>query len=575
MSSSRPAPSFLDYLPSSLGFGTSGLRGLVTEITDLEAYINVKGALVYLLGLGDVQAGGTVVLAGDLRPSTDRIMRAAAQAIVDAGCNVRNAGKIPTPALIAHCMATRCAGVMVSGSHIPFDRNGIKLNKSVGEVLKSDEPGITREVERIRAKEYAQTKETSGFDNAGMLKRSAELPALDRAAEEGYARRFSGSFAAGGLRGVRVVVYQHSAVGRDLLARILGELGADVYTTGRSETFVPIDTENITDDQLDLFETMANAAEADPARGPLHAIVSTDGDSDRPLVIAVLPAGETDARGRRVRFLSGDLLGIVVAEYLRADAAAVPISANDAVERRMTERGVFLRKSKIGSPYVVAALDEIRGSATYARIVGWEANGGFMTASDMALAAGTGGILSALPTRDSTLPILANLYAAAEQHIALSTLWSRLPKRFGRAGLLDHVPVAVSKAILAKLLPTDATIEVEFGSGRVLDRSRAGADPAPLGAAAAASWLERKATLERFFTSALGFDEIAAINVLDGVRVTFANADVAHVRPSGNAPQLRIYANSDTQERADQIVELGLLEPSGILRQLEKAFTAS
>jgi hypothetical protein len=76
----------------------------------------------------------------------------------------------------------------------------------------------------------------------------------------------------------------------------------------------------------------------------------------------------------------------------------------------------------------------------------------------------------------------------------------------------------------------------------------------------------------RFFTHALGFDDIVRINVLDGVRVHFHNGDVAHIRPSGNAPQLRIYANSDSQARADQIVELTLRESDGILRQMERAF---
>jgi hypothetical protein len=56
--------SFLDYTPVPLTFGTSGLRGLVKHITDLEAYINVKGALRYLLNLGDMAAAGKVVLAG-------------------------------------------------------------------------------------------------------------------------------------------------------------------------------------------------------------------------------------------------------------------------------------------------------------------------------------------------------------------------------------------------------------------------------------------------------------------------------------------------------------------------------
>jgi phosphomannomutase len=560
---------FLNYTPVSLAFGTSGLRGLVKDITDLEAYINVKAALRYFLSIGDLGAGGSVVLAGDLRPSTERIMRACAQAIVDSGYRVENAGKIPTPALISHAISTKRAGVMVSGSHIPFDRNGIKLNKSAGEVLKPDEAGIIREVERVRAEEYGRTFNSSLFDASGMLKRRLELPPLDRGAEEGYVQRYLGSFAAGGLSGLRVLVYQHSAVGRDVLPRILSELGAEVRTVGRSETFVPIDTENITDERLDCLEEFAVAAESGDRR--LDAIVSTDGDSDRPLVTAVLPAAEVSPGVRRLRFLSGDLLGIVVAEYLRADGAAVPISANDAIERRMAERGVLLARTKIGSPYVVSALDELRRGSARERIVGWEANGGFLTGTDIALTAGP---LAALPTRDATLPILANLFAAAEQGIGLAALWNRLPARFGRAGLIDNFPVEVSQAILARLIPASNVIEVEFDrTARVLDRSCPGAAPTPLAQPASAGWQQCKATLSRFFTTALGFDDVERINVLDGVRVYFCNGDVAHVRPSGNAPQLRIYANSDSQARADQIVELALREHDGILRQLEKAFT--
>src|SRR5262245_63243372 len=84
-----------------------------------------------------------------------------------------------------------------------------------------------------------------------MLKRSSDLPPLDRAAGEAYVRRYLKCFNRGGLSGLRVLVYQHSAVGRDILAQILRELGAEVVTAGRSDTFVSIDTENITDEQLE------------------------------------------------------------------------------------------------------------------------------------------------------------------------------------------------------------------------------------------------------------------------------------------------------------------------------------
>ena len=52
--------------------------------------------------------------------------------------------------------------------------------------------------------------------------------------------------------------------------------------------------------------------------GKIDAVVSTDGDSDRPLILGV----DADGKGCRVRFFGGDLVGMVVAEYLGADAGS-------------------------------------------------------------------------------------------------------------------------------------------------------------------------------------------------------------------------------------------------------------
>ena len=397
------------------------------DITDLEAYINVKGALRYLLAAGDIRANSRVVIAGDLRPSTERIMRACVQAIFDSGCQVENAGRIPTPALVSHAITQQSAGVMVTGSHIPFDRNGIKINKSVGEVLKSDEAGIIGAVEHVRAEEYPRSATASLFDTGGMLKRAPELPPLDGAAEEAYVRRYVNCFDRGGLAGMRVLVYQHSAVGRDLLPRILRELAAAVVTAGRSHTFIPIDTENITDEQLARLDEFARSAEAGgrlivpsslPTAIPIgHWCRRATGPMKR------LGAQTRALPARRFARSGG-------AEYLRADAAAVPISANDAVERRLGEGKITVEKTKIGSPYVVAALDDLRATGKHQRIVGWEANGGFLTGSDIEL---HGAVLAALPTRDALLPILADLSAAAAQDFRLPALGNQLPARFGRA----------------------------------------------------------------------------------------------------------------------------------------------
>jgi len=74
--------------------------------------------------------------------------------------------------------------------------------------------------------------------------------------------------------------------------------------------------------------------------------------------------------------------------------------------------------------------------------------------------------------------------------------------------------------------------------------------------------------LKKYFDQTKGFGNVVKINSLDGVRIFFDNGDIAHLRPSGNAPQLRIYSVAGSQERADEIVRLALEEPNGILRSI-------
>jgi phosphomannomutase len=55
-----------------------------------------------------------------------------------------------------------------------------------------------------------------------------------------------------------------------------------------------------------------------------------------------------------------------------------------------------------------------------------------------------------------------------------------------------------------------------------------------------------------------GAGEPAGVDTTDGVRVTLASGDVVHLRPSGNAPELRCYAEADSAERARELCALGL-----------------
>jgi phosphomannomutase len=350
---------------------------------------------------------------------------------------------------------------------------------------------------------------------------------------------------------------------------MLRHFGAEVIPAGRCEEFVPIDTENVESEQLARIQSLVDDAWV--THGPLDAVVSTDGDSDRPMLFG-LEAPEAGAKGNppgRVRFFSGDLVGMIVAEFLPADAVVVPITCNDAIDRSPL-KNILEPKTRIGSPYVIDGMEAACARGRKA-VCGWEANGGFLTGSDIRKG---DKLLRALPTRDAMLPILGVLFSAAEQELTLCDLFDRLPKRFSRAALLKNFPRHVSRKMVRELSPlADEVAEIRFLTGGVvfLDRQRAEvANSDPWLSAA----METRAVLQGFFTPELGFGDISCLDYTDGVRIYFDNGDIAHVRPSGNADELRIYAVADTLARAEAIVQAGIAEPDGILRQLEQSLRA-
>ncbi len=56
--------------------------------------------------------------------------------------------------------------------------------------------------------------------------------------------------------------------------------------------------------------------------------------------------------------------------------------------------------------------------------------------------------------------------------------------------------------------------------------------------------------------TSLGFENIKITNVdeTDGLRITLADGRIIHLRPSGNAPELRCYADSDSYLESNRCV---------------------
>ncbi|MGZ8186391.1 MAG: hypothetical protein ACXWTL_08100 [Methylobacter sp.] len=561
----------LAYEPRELQFGTSGRRGEVIHLTQLEVFINAVAELEFLQALpkaeGGIVRGEEFFYARDLRPSSSayvieqlgrgELAQAIEHAILYVGMIPVNQGMIPTPALTQYALAQGKGSMMVTGSHIPFDRNGYKTNTSRGELLKQHERPINEKVKEVRQRFYEQPFDDSLFGVDGLFKTGSRALSVERnEAASAYIQRYVDFFGKEALAGMRLLAYQHSAVGRDILVDILRALGAEVVIAGRSETFVPIDTENMDTAQLAVIQKLYDEAAAQ--YGQFDAVVSTDGDSDRPLILGV------DAETSTVHFFGGDLVGMLTAELLSADAVVVPISINDGIDRGNL-KDITEPKTRIGSPYVIAGMEKALARGKKA-VCGWEANGGFLTGSDIFR---NGQVLTALPTRDAVLPILAVLFIAPRDGAPLTEIFTRLPKRYSRAALIKQFSRTLGLEIVKRFSPSDEAIQaVAFLSEDktvFMDENNKEIAVAALQKNALETIRQE---LEAFFSPNIGFGKIERINYVDGVRMYFSNGDVAHLRPSGNADELRIYAVADTQDRADNIAAMAIAEPDGLLRRL-------
>jgi phosphomannomutase len=445
-------------------FGTSGLRGLATELLGGPAFAHVQAFAHAMLEAGRIKAGNTVYMAQDHRASSPALSLETAPV---------DCGNIPTPALAHYAMQDHAPAIMVTGSHIPADRNGIKFYRPDGEIDKADEAAIV-----------ASAAEFRGMPDVAAQRMANESDAALAA----YFARYEKLMPGNALAGQKIGVYQHSSVARDFLMRLLAHFGAEVVALERSESFIPVDTEAV---DADLLARMAGHASAHA----LAAIVSTDADADRPLVL--------DEKGGQIR---GDVLGIIAAKALNADFIAAPVTSNSAIAKAT---GAAVELTTVGSPFVIAAMEN-SVKAGHKNVVGFEPNGGFLMASDAEV---NGTPLPALMTRDSTLPILMALQAGAK-YGSLSAYVTSLNLPVALGDRLQNFPTERGAALVAML--------------RDDEQSRA-----------------------KFVA---GFGAIQSINTIDGLRMTLDTGVILHLRPSGNAPEMRCYVEGQDATKAKAIL---------------------
>ncbi len=443
-------------------FGTSGLRGLVTELTPALVAAHVRAFL------GACPTGTGLWVGRDLRASSPMIATVVIDTALAAGVAVTDCGALPTPALAMAAMQAGAAAVMVTGSHIPADRNGLKFYVPAGEITKADEAAILAHL------------------GQPLPDRPTGRAAMNGNVGEAWVARVVGAFGAGVLAPLHVGIWSHSSVARDLLVSALQRLGARVTELGRSDTFIPVDTEAVGPDVRAMLAGWAH-------QYGLDAVASTDGDADRPLL--------ADANGEMV---PGDVIGQITAAAVGADTVVTPVSANTGV--MLGRRFAQVLRTRIGSPFVIAAMAQAAG-----RVVGYEPNGGFLLGF---AARGPAGPLPPLMTRDCLLPLVAVLAEAAAAG-GVAARVAREPARFTATDRLEHVATERSAALLVQL--------------------------------------EDAESLHAFLA---GLDEQAGVlDRTDGLRITLKSGRILHMRPSGNAPEFRMYAEAESRDAAADLVQ--------------------
>ena len=311
-------------------FGTDGLRGKAGEFP-------LDATSVRRLGreLGLRLDGGKparVVIGGDTRESTPRIVADMAAGLTEAGCNVASAGVITTPGVAELVLELGArAGVAVSASHNPYEDNGIKIFGPDGRKWPDAE------------EEHLESRLLEPAAADGPAPTPAP-PDPDPGLVATYVSRLRASLP-GDLAGFSVLMDAGNGAAFQIGPRAFERAGAAVTAIHAAP-----DGRNINRDCGALHpEGMARATrEEGAALG-----VAFDGDADRSIF--------ADEKGR---ILDGDdVLWIVARDWkargqLTEGGVVGTVMSNYGLEAALAREGIAFRRAAVGDRNVARLMDE-------------------------------------------------------------------------------------------------------------------------------------------------------------------------------------------------------------------------
>ena len=312
-------------------FGTDGVRGIANSELTPELAFKLGKAGAHVLSR-DVKR--PVVLIGkDTRLSGDMLEDALSAGVLAVGGNVIKAGVLPTPAIAYLVKAYQAdAGVVISGSHNPFEYNGIKFFNGDGFKLDDD---LENEIEDIILRDIDVNSHITGEKLGRCL--DADDDALSR-----YVGFLQATIDVD-IKGVKLVLDCANGAAYKAAEKVYSDLGAEITVISNAPDGININ-EN-------CGSTHPQRLQQEVTKQGALLGFAYDGDADR--LIAV------DEQGR---IIDGDKLICICAgmmkdrKQLPGNLVTATVMSNIGFHRYMEGMGCRVDVTSVGDRYVLESM---------------------------------------------------------------------------------------------------------------------------------------------------------------------------------------------------------------------------
>ncbi|KKQ95671.1 MAG: Phosphoglucomutase/phosphomannomutase, alpha/beta/alpha domain II, partial [Candidatus Woesebacteria bacterium GW2011_GWA1_39_11b] len=300
-------------------FGTSGIRGNAEELfTSQFCYDIALTFIEFLRGHGEL---GPIAVGMDPRKSGPRIKEDLLSGLSGGSVPLFDEGITPIPSINWLLLATEIkAAIMITGSHIAPELNGVKFYAHNEEISASD----MEEIESL----YEENKNKGGSSLEVVVKKETRAKDLYKKmlVEQINLKLPKWKIAVDCANGAQTVVFPD----------LLGELGFEVVKINCSteKDFIARDTD--TDDKAEIEELKKAVVSEKCDFG-----IAFDGDGDRSVFI--------DETGE---FVTGEYSCTLIANHLPGSSVVTTVAASQVVDS--IKKSVY--KTKVGSPYVIGEM---------------------------------------------------------------------------------------------------------------------------------------------------------------------------------------------------------------------------